>query len=234
MPFGLEKRHGNVPFLRIRSDHFNESNHQGLLFYTDSCKKAHMVRPREFDLDTVADRALDLFSRDGYDRASLTDLEQATGVDRKGLYNTFGSKRGLFVQALKRYEDQANRLILEPLESAGAGRPEIGHVFSFIASQRGQLKGNRGCLFCLTTQSDVVLSKEVAEHVHGYLQRLREGFASALRNAQSAGDLAAHKEPEILADFLMGTLMGLSAMTRARRPKVQIMRYVETALSTLD
>lgn len=193
-----------------------------------------MARPREFDVDVVTDRALGLFWRDGYERTSLADLEHETGVDRKGLYNTFGSKRGLFIEVLKRYEQRAIGMILAPLESAGAGRPEIAHVFGIVASPTGQLKENRGCLFCLTAQSDVARSPEVADCVQRYLQRLRGGFAGALRHAQTVGDLAPHRDPEVLADFLVGTLMGLSAMVRARRPKAQIMHYVETALSTLD
>lgn len=193
-----------------------------------------MARPREFDVDVVTDRALVLFARAGYECTSLADLEHATGVDRKGLYNTFGSKRGLFIEALKRYEARAIEMIVAPLESACAGRPEIIHVFEFIASQRGQLKENRGCLFCLTAQSDVARSEDVGDCVQGYLQRLRRGFAGALRRARTVGDLAPDKEPEVLADFLMGTLMGLSAMVRARRSKAQIMHYVKIALSTLD
>ena len=193
-----------------------------------------MARPREFDVDIVTNRALGLFAREGYECASLADLENETGVDRKGLYNTFGSKHGLFIEALKRYEERAIEVLVAPLESAGAGRPEIVHVFGIMASQRGQLKENRGCLFCLTAQSDVAKSEEVADRVQGFLQRLRHGFANALRGARTVGDLAPHKKPEVMADFLMGTVMGLSAMVRARRPNAQIMHYVETALSTLD
>ncbi len=193
-----------------------------------------MARPREFDVDIVTNRALGLFAREGYECTSLADLENETGVDRKGLYNTFGSKRGLFIEALKRYEERAIEVLVAPLESAGAGRPEIVHVFGIMASQRGQLKENRGCLFCLTAQSDVAQSEEVADRVQGFLQRFRHGFANALRGARTVGDLAPHKKPEVMADFLMGTVMGLSAMVRARRPNAQIMHYVDTALSTLD
>ncbi len=193
-----------------------------------------MARPREFDTDIVTDRALDLFWREGYECASLADLEHETGVGRKGLYNTFGSKHGLFLEALTRYEARAIELILAPLESVGAGRAEIEHIFHMLTSQEGQLKGNRGCLFCLTAESEVARSPEVAERVQGYLQRLRHGFASALRGARTAGDLAAHKDPEALADFFVGTVMGLSAMARAGRPRAQIMHFIDTALATFD
>jgi TetR/AcrR family transcriptional repressor of nem operon len=193
-----------------------------------------MARPREFDTDIVTDRALNLFWREGYEGASLADLEHETGVGRKGLYNTFVSKHGLFLEALKRYEERAIELILAPLESEGAGRAEIVRVFGMLASPGGQLKKNRGCLICLTAVSEVVQSVEVAERVQGYLQRLRKGFASALRGARTAGDLTPQKDMEVLADFLVGTVMGLSTMVRAGRPRVQIKHYIDTALATLD
>ena len=193
-----------------------------------------MARTREFDTDVVIARALDLFWREGYDGASLADLERETGVGRKGLYNTFGSKHGLFLEALTLYVSRAVELILAPLESASAGRAEIVHLFEWLASQEGQLKENRGCLVCVTAQSEVAPSEEIAQRVQTYLQRLRQSFAGALHSAQVAGDLGARKDPEVLADFLTGTAMGLSAMARAGRPQTQIMHYIDTALATLD
>ena len=193
-----------------------------------------MGRPREFDVDIVTDRALNLFWRGGYECTSLVDLERETGVGRRGLYNTFGSKHGLFLEALRRYEAQAIELLLEPLESEDAGRAEIEHFFRMLTSQQGQLKGNRGCLLCLTADSEVAGSAEVAERVNGYFQRLRHGFVRALHGTQTAGDPGAEKNSEVLADFLVGTVMGLSAMARAGRPQTQIMHYIDTALATLD
>ncbi len=193
-----------------------------------------MTRPREFDTEIVTDRALDLFSRAGFAGVSLADLETVTGVGRKGLYNTFGSKRGLFIEALKRYEERALQMIIVPLETEGAGRAEIVRVFGFVASPDGQLKGNRGCLFCLTAKSEVARFEDVGARVSDYFGKLRHGFLCALQGARKAGDLAPQKDPEVLADFLIGTVMGLSAMARAHRPAAQVKHYVETALAALN
>ena len=103
-----------------------------------------------------------------------------------------------------------------------------------LTSEEGLLKGNRGYLLCLTAESEVARTEEVSERVQGYLQRIQNGFASALRRELAAGHIAADKDPEVLADFLVGTMMGLSAMIRASRPRAQIMHYADTALATLD
>lgn len=193
-----------------------------------------MGRPREFDTDVVINCVLDLFWREGYDGAGLAELERATGVDRKGLYNTFGGKQGLFREALNRYVEQAVKLILAPLEAENAGRTDIEQILRLLSSPQGHLKENRGCLVCLTAESEVTQSAEIGQCVQGYMQRLRNGFANALHGAQTAGDLAPQKDPEVVADFLVGAVMGLSAMARAGRPHKQIRHYIETALATVS
>ncbi len=70
--------------------------------------------------------------------------------------------------------------------------------------------------------------------VDRYFRRLRKAFLHALRGAQTRGELAEERDPEALADFLVGTVMGLSSLARAARPRRQIRSFVETALSSLD
>ena len=60
-----------------------------------------MGRPRGFDERLVVAAAIDLFVRLGYEATSVDDLVAATGLHRGSLYKAFGSKRGLFVTALR-------------------------------------------------------------------------------------------------------------------------------------
>ena len=61
-----------------------------------------MGRPRSFDEDDVLSRAGELFQRLGYEATSVDDLVTGLGLHRGSLYKAFGSKRGLFVLALRR------------------------------------------------------------------------------------------------------------------------------------
>ena len=177
---------------------------------------------------------MELFWREGYDGTGVDALERATGVDRKGLYNAFGSKHELFLEVMGLYLDQAETLVLAPLETQSAGRREIEHLFGMLSSPMGHLKDDRGCLVCLTAAGDGPPPEPVRVLVDRYFRRLREAFVHALRGAQARGDLAPGRDPEALGDFLVGTVLGLSSMARAGRPRRQIQRFVETALSTLD
>jgi TetR/AcrR family transcriptional repressor of nem operon len=193
-----------------------------------------MARPRKFDDDVVKECVLDLFWLKGYDYTAVEDLERATGVDRRGLYNAFGSKLELFRESLETFIANGERQVLAALNSEYAGRADIERVLRLLASPEGYLKENRGCLVCLTAGSEVMHSEEVGRCVRGYFRRLRNAFANALRGAFAAGDLGMHRDPEVLCDFLVGTVMGLAAMARAGRPRAQVRRFVETALESLD
>jgi AcrR family transcriptional regulator len=60
-----------------------------------------MGRPRSFDEQAVTAAAAALFAGRAYDGVSVDDLVQQLGVHRNSLYKTFGSKRGLYLAALR-------------------------------------------------------------------------------------------------------------------------------------
>lgn len=62
-----------------------------------------MGRPRAFDEDEVVRAAADLFGHRSYDGVSIDDLVTHLGLHRNSLYKTFGSKRGLYLRALRWY-----------------------------------------------------------------------------------------------------------------------------------
>jgi AcrR family transcriptional regulator len=59
-----------------------------------------MARPRSFDEEDVIQKAAAVFSRLGYNAASIDDLVAATGLQRGSLYKAYGSKRNLFEKVL--------------------------------------------------------------------------------------------------------------------------------------
>src|SRR3984957_14329594 len=62
-----------------------------------------MGRPKNFSRQAVLEKALPVFWRRGFADASLHELEQATGVNKSGLYSEFEDKEDLFVQSLRYY-----------------------------------------------------------------------------------------------------------------------------------
>ncbi|MEV0615355.1 TetR/AcrR family transcriptional regulator [Nonomuraea sp. NPDC050404] len=77
-----------------------------------------MGRPRAFDEDEVVRAAVTLFGGRAYDGVSVDDLVSHLGVHRNSLYKAFGSKRGLYLIALRRHLAEDVRPLLDSLADA--------------------------------------------------------------------------------------------------------------------
>src|SRR5882724_12831421 len=62
-----------------------------------------MARPKEFDRDAALKGAIGIFAEHGYEGTATEALLQAMGIGRQSLYDTFGDKWRLYLEALKRY-----------------------------------------------------------------------------------------------------------------------------------
>ncbi len=70
---------------------------------TETQKRTKLGRPRKFNEEEAVEAAMHVFWRKGYEGASLRDLTEAMGIDRKSMYLVLGDKEALFLKTLKRY-----------------------------------------------------------------------------------------------------------------------------------
>ena len=98
-----------------------------------------MGRPRKFSREGVLQKALPVFWKYGFARTTLPDLEQATGVNKSGLYAEFDSKEALFLACLRHYLETSSGgelLMAEPLGWANIER-FLAEAPSFEVDQHG-------------------------------------------------------------------------------------------------
>jgi AcrR family transcriptional regulator len=77
-----------------------------------------MGRPKGFSREEVLEKAMPVFWKHGFADTTLQELEQATGVNKSGLYTEFRDKEDLFVACLRHYLDSQGKrglLTKEPL-----------------------------------------------------------------------------------------------------------------------
>jgi AcrR family transcriptional regulator len=143
-----------------------------------------MGRPRAFDEDEVIAAAAVLFASRAYDGVSVDDLVGHLGVHRNSLYKVFGSKRGLYLAALRRHLDE----ILVPALHAGqltAASPELD-LLLLAAVERAAADTDVGALVhAVLHEVDAVLGAEATSALLGARLRAR---ASASAGAQTAAE----------------------------------------------
>jgi TetR/AcrR family transcriptional repressor of nem operon len=188
-----------------------------------------MARPRKISTEDLLGEAVRPFWQDGYEVTSLARLEEATGLNRRGLFNRFGDKQGLFVAVLRMYRETATAMFLAPLEAPGAGRDAIIAMLHAITQASLAQEGRPGCLLCNTSREPVAAMPGVREELHLYFMRVRHAYGTALATAHAAGELPDDADLDALPDYLVGVVLGMFAMVRAGLPPASVNAFVTEA-----
>jgi AcrR family transcriptional regulator len=144
-------------------------------------------RPKEFDRDEALGLALATFQQNGYGATALSDLTAAMGIGRQSLYDTFGDKRSLFLEALRSYCELQHERLGAVLRADG---PPGARLASFLDAWAEAAAGEmaQGCLIVKSLQE--FAAEEDAE-VHGLLRRQMERMhdlvAGAVQECIDAG-----------------------------------------------
>jgi len=190
-----------------------------------------MPRAREFDEAQVLDRALDVFWRRGYDGTALSELVEATGLQRQSLYNAFTDKHGLFQAVLARYTAHVGAS-LTPLDTESAGLAELRGYLSDVL-ERLRADGVGGCLIVKTALGPEVAHGDVRRAVDAGAELVRGCFARVLSRERQRGKLAASVMPAEGAAFLYAVLHGLSALLRTGGTPGQVEAAIDRAFASL-
>jgi TetR/AcrR family transcriptional repressor of nem operon len=162
-----------------------------------------------FDRDAVIGAAIRPFWTKGFTATTLGDIEQAAGVDRSTLYNSFGGKRGIYGSAAAAYVDGAEEHLFAPLNHGDGG---ISSILDFIDRVGGSLFSGvnpRGCLIVndLNSAGD-------PNATHRYLNGLRDGLAAALDRAGALGEIDPESSTQRV-QFLSAAILGVNLASKS-------------------
>lgn len=189
--------------------------------------------PKRFDPDEALLLARDLFWTRGYDGTGIRELEQTLGIGRKSLYDTFGSKRALYLRALEAYADTVIRDICEGLERPGAGALEnLARVLSKLQEHHGS-GASKGCLLGVAMAQAGRDDEELRAVLRAYLERLERALGRTLERAVAAGEVRADASPRDVARQLVALTQGMALMGRVADAPARARSVVRAALAAL-
>lgn len=193
-----------------------------------------MARPKEFDIDTVLQTALELFWQRGYEATSMADLVKHLGIGRASIYATFGSKHELYLKALDRYLQMRNPSPLVLLSQPGPALPAVRAFIEQHVKEASCDKQQRGCLVVNAAMERLPGDALVAQRIAASWESLEAALTSALIRAQAQGELATDKDPHALARFLLVVLQGLRVIGKGHPNPQRLRDAAEQALSILE
>src|SRR5712671_3105788 len=104
-----------------------------------------MARQKEFNREEALQKAMEVFWSRGYEAASIQDLVKHMGINRQSLYDTFGDKHALYLQALDRYSALEGRKLLLLLEGDGSVKRALRRLFAGVVEGSLCAGERRGC-----------------------------------------------------------------------------------------
>jgi len=172
-----------------------------------------MARPRLFDREETLQRAINLFREQGYAATSTDALLRAMGIGRQSLYDTFGDKRSLYLEALAHYNAASIARLTADMQAAAS--PLAGLEAALLAfaarsaddAARGCMGVNAVCEFGLSDAEVTALSEASGKTLGAALEK-------QFKAARAAGESDAELSPRAAAQFIASTLAGMKVSAR--------------------
>jgi len=185
---------------------------------------ARMARPKEFEREDVLEQAIKVFSNRGFAGASTDAVLEAMRISRQSMYDTFGGKRQLYLEALSRYNDGSIAAIVQSVESAATPLAGVTAALLDFAA-RPAPDAALGCLGVGSICEFGVSDAEVTQVNEASAHRLAKTFERALAAAQRAGEVDADLNVRSAALFIVTVLTGMKVAARggAARPALRDM-----------
>lgn len=190
-------------------------------------------RPRAFDRDDALLAAARLFWSRGYSGTTTRALSSALGMSTSSIYAAFGSKAGLFEEAVRTYAERYRTIYIE-----ACAEPELGDVLGQLLRRSVEeftqpSAQHPGCLIssaAMTDTPDTIDIRTYVGELHSSNERLlRERIEQERDESRLRIDIA----PSTLAALVQTLWHGLSTQSNQGVGRDRLLEIVEAALATL-
>ena len=182
-------------------------------------------------------RAARVFNTKGYAGAALSDIMQATGLQKGGIYNHFESKEELALEAF----DFALALTGERMQRALTGktnaRERLLALLAFFEDYSHNPPIPGGCPIMNTAIENDDGNPELRKRARAAMENWRQFIIRTVRRGVERGELRPKADPEQTATIFIATIEGSIMMSKLYRDTmhldralVHLRQYVEEAL----
>lgn len=188
-------------------------------------------RPRSFDRDRAVLEAARLFWRHGYSGTSTRALTTALGLSTSSLYAAFGSKAGLFEEAVRTYAERYREIYRQAV-----AEPDLGSVVERVLVDSAHeftqpSEVHPGCLLSSAAMTDSTSTLDTSAY-YAELHAWNEGALHArVERAVRDGELTAGTDAAALTGLVQSVVHGMSVRARLGASRTDLL---VTARLTLD
>lgn len=186
-----------------------------------------------FDKEDILNKVTNLFWEKGYHATSMQDLVDVTGLNRSSIYNTYGDKYNLFIEALKHYQLYQNELLAQAKKSSNSPKEVIIQLFNSTWEKLNDAN-SKGCFLsnCATEMSNA--DPQIKDFLLDNKTQMVTIFNLLIEAAQAMGEVSEEKDPELVANYLFSSLQGIRVTSMIDTNPKHIKGIAEQTLSVLN
>ena len=191
-----------------------------------------MARTKEFDRDSAVETAIAVFRTNGYQGTTTDDLRHAIGIGRQSLYDTFGGKKALYVEALQCYNDRRLDLFTRLIADAPSALDGITEVLVATARE----SAHERTLRCLGVEAASTFSDDDADVgavVKATTREMRALFRDVVARAKAEGALRQSLDVDDVVRLVNCVLLGLRVAARGGAPPAELRSIAKTLVNGL-
>jgi TetR/AcrR family transcriptional regulator, transcriptional repressor for nem operon len=191
-----------------------------------------MARPKEFDRDEALGSAIAIFCEHGFEGTSTDMLLRAMNISRQSMYDTFGDKRRLYLEALQRYVVDSVSEQMRALNSTPSAIDGIAAALDVLAVKAAALPAS-GCMGIAATCEFGVSDREVAILIDTAGKTLLSALERRIAEAKAAGGIGEDVDARAAARFINASFTGVRVAARGGAGLEQLRDVARMAIRSL-
>lgn len=189
-------------------------------------------RPKCFNEQEVLQKAMLVFWEYGFEATSISDLTKVLDLTAPSLYSCFGDKSQLFFACLDYYlkhETCSMELIFQQAKTA-----KVAIELYLYESLKKLVQENKpaGCMLVTAAINCSEQHYEIQQELLSKRQMVKDLIFNRLQQGVKQGDLAATSNLQVMTDYYVTVIQGLTMQARDGVPHLQLEQVVTTAIKT--
>ena len=193
-----------------------------------------MARSKQFDERQALVSAMLVFWEKGYEGTSISDLEQAMGLKRTSIYNTFGNKSAIFERVMSCYKESVMSALFAELDAAPNIKEGIRRLLNGALDIHFDEDNPGGCLVVLSLMESGQHDEQSLASMQQTIQELKNALQARINKAKKSGELSRDLDAGSTATTIATTMAGMMVMGKANFTRTSLKKTVNQVVSLLD
>lgn len=195
-----------------------------------------MARIARYDRQTALDKAVVLFWQKGYHNASIKQIEHALDMRPGSIYAAFGSKDGLFLEALACYAKESGDQLSNHLAKYSSiidGLQDYLREIALACKPGGPMP-SRACMVVKTLLETSNTHLPISREVNQVLDVIEHRLGEVLEQAKYSGELKPDVDCKRLARLVQAQIIGLRSFAQRETSAPNVVELGEDMAGILD